>query len=58
MRARLPAIASLLRRHGLVGRDCARLTARSEAHPAATLRVSRAASRLAAPGARPGRSPS
>ena len=41
-RPRRPALASLLRRHGLVARDCARLTARSEAHPAATLRVSRA----------------
>jgi hypothetical protein len=41
--------ASLLRRHGLVGRACAHLAARSEAHPAATLRVSRAdIARLAA----------
>lgn len=31
--------ASLLRRHGLVGRGCAQLAARSEAHTAATLRV-------------------
>lgn len=41
-RPRRPAPASLLSRHGLVARDCARLAARSEAHPAATLRVSRA----------------